>query len=91
MAFETFQESASMGEWLTKSGFSQDDLVSNLIGFYIGIGKLDRMKILKTCHPVSDETAQRVAAVLVKSETSSDELLDTLRSCLDKASREAPI
>lgn len=57
VAFESFQEFASVGERFTKSGFSQDDLVSNLIGFYIGIGKLDRMSILKKCHPVSKESA----------------------------------
>ena len=57
IAFEKFQESASIREILTQSGFSQEDLVSNLIGFYIGIGKLDRSSILKKCHPVSAETA----------------------------------
>ena len=41
----------------TNSGYSQEDLVSNLIGFYIGVEEVLRVDILKKCHPVSAESA----------------------------------
>ena len=44
----------------TDSGYSQDDLVSNLIGFYIGVNEVKRLDILRKCHPVSIETANAV-------------------------------
>ncbi len=62
--FESFQQRFRL---VTDSGYSQDDLVSNLIGFYIGIKDVQRMDILKKCHPVSKESAlalwDRVGAV----------------------------
>ncbi len=52
--FEDFQASAS---WFTDSGYSQEDLVSNLIGFYIAIGKIKRTDAIAACKPVSDKAA----------------------------------
>ncbi len=52
--FENFQLRFRL---ITDSGYSQDDLVSNLIGFYIGIKEVQRLDILKKCHPVSKESA----------------------------------
>lgn len=60
LAFETFQKDYSLGDRLTQSGFSQEDLVSNLIGFYIGIGKVNRLAILKKCQPVTAQTAYAI-------------------------------
>jgi hypothetical protein len=54
--FEKFQKLLGLGR-LTDSGYSQEDLVSNLIGFYIAVGEVDRLNILKKCHPVSDKSA----------------------------------
>lgn len=45
---------------LTDSGYSQEDLVSNLIGFYIAVGEVNRLSILKKCHPVSIKTAYSI-------------------------------
>ncbi len=57
--FENFQQ--LLGRiGLTESGFSQEDLVSNLIGFYIGIGEIERKTALKLCHPVSAKAAYAV-------------------------------
>ncbi len=41
--------------WLTDSGFSQEDLVSDLLGFYIAIGELSKEQVLELCHPASKE------------------------------------
>jgi len=59
LRFETLQLFA---EWLGigKSGFSQEDLVSDLIGFYIGLGEISQYNALKACHPVSLKAAQRI-------------------------------
>ncbi len=53
-SFETLQARMS---FMTDSGFSQEDLVSNLIGFYIGIGEISRRRALEICHPVSKQAA----------------------------------
>ncbi|OMH31857.1 hypothetical protein BGP75_16205 [Motiliproteus sp. MSK22-1] len=55
--FENFQTVLSFA---TDSGFSQEDLISNLIGFYIGIGEIEKITALKLCHPVSAKTAFKV-------------------------------
>lgn len=39
------------------SGFSQEDLVSNLVGFYVGVGEMTRAEALRLAHPVSEATA----------------------------------
>jgi hypothetical protein len=59
MKFENLQKVAG---WLriTDSGYSQEDLVSNLIGFYIATGEVNRMTAISACHPVSDQTAKRI-------------------------------
>jgi hypothetical protein len=46
--------------FITDSGYSQEDLVSNLIGYYIGVGEITKLKALKLCHPVSAETAYKI-------------------------------
>lgn len=57
--FEEFQKMLGSIR-LTDSGFSQEDLVSNLIGFYIGIGDVTQVAALKACKPVSDRTARKI-------------------------------
>jgi hypothetical protein len=56
LRFERLQQFA---EWIGigKSGFSQEDLVSNLIGFYIAIGEISTPVALRACQPVSATTA----------------------------------
>lgn len=54
--FENFQKILGWVK-ITDSGYSQEDLVSNLIGFYIAINEVSRLNILKKCHPVSDKAA----------------------------------
>ena len=68
MAFEEYQLSVEWGgiaDWLSDnlrgksydSGFSREDLVSNLIGFYVGIGDITKDQVISKCHPVSEEAA----------------------------------
>jgi len=52
--FEDLQSSFS---FVTDSGYSQDDLVSNLLGFYIGVGEITQEYALKLSHPVSAKSA----------------------------------
>jgi hypothetical protein len=52
-----FENLQSLFSAVTDSGFSQEDLISNLIGFYIGVNEVQRLHILKKCHPVSAESA----------------------------------
>jgi hypothetical protein len=69
-AFEQhqFDWEFSLVDWLSQqlrgkpydSGFSQEDLVSNLIGFYIGVGHVTKDQAIRMCHPVSRETAEKV-------------------------------
>lgn len=42
------------------SGFSQEDLVSNLIGFYVAVGEVTKADALTACHLVSKETSYAV-------------------------------
>lgn len=53
--FEGMQESLS---WLTDSGFSEEDLVSDLIGFYIAVRP--GVDYLGKCQPVSKEASLKV-------------------------------
>ncbi|WP_282177399.1 hypothetical protein [Vibrio nereis] len=55
--FESFQMLLSA---VTDSGYSQEDLVSNLVGFYIGIGLIQKEEAIRLCHPVSKETALEI-------------------------------
>ncbi|KLV05586.1 hypothetical protein ABT56_10975 [Photobacterium aquae] len=57
VSFESFQRFLSI---VTDSGFSQEDLVSNLIGFYIGVGDITQEKAIELCHPVSKQVALSV-------------------------------
>jgi hypothetical protein len=59
LKFENLQVFA---EWLGigQSGFSQEDLVSNLIGFYIGVGEITQFAALRACHPVSAKAAYEI-------------------------------
>ena len=58
--FESMQRFMGMGDLITDSGYSQEDLVSNLIGFYIGIGDIGKSEAIAACHPVSRETAEAI-------------------------------
>lgn len=57
LRFESFQKLLNP---VTDSGYSQEDLVSNLIGFYIGIGEIEKLAALQLCHPTSDKTAYKI-------------------------------
>ncbi len=69
--FESFQETLEGGGVANffselfrnksyDSGFSTEDLVSNIIGFYVAIGALTKKEAIKACHPVSEETAKKI-------------------------------
>ncbi|WP_150526510.1 hypothetical protein [Roseibium sediminis] len=71
LGFERLQQSLEFGGianfftemFLNKpydSGFSREDLVSNLIGFYIGVGEITKADAIAACHPVSEESATKV-------------------------------
>ncbi len=45
---------------LTDSGFSQEDLVSNLIGFYVAIGEISKQEALDKCHQVPTNDALKI-------------------------------
>lgn len=53
--FETVQNTIMSP--VTNSGFSQEDLVSDLIGFYIAVGEISREKVLELCYSTSSKTA----------------------------------
>ncbi|GKS89256.1 MULTISPECIES: hypothetical protein [unclassified Acidovorax] len=55
LEFEAHQE--FFPNFITDSGFSQEDLVSNLIGFHIAIGTVTKAQALAMAKPVSKETA----------------------------------
>lgn len=55
LAFESLQD--SFPDFVTNSGFSQEDLVSNLIGFYIACGLVTQAHVLAEAKPVSKEVA----------------------------------
>lgn len=55
LSFEGMQESLS---WITDSGFSAEDLVSNLISFYRAV--LPRNDYVSRCQPVSIEDARKI-------------------------------
>lgn len=57
--FEQFQ-AGWPGRWLTDSGYSQEDLVSNLIGFTIAVGLISKAGAIAACRPVSQATAERI-------------------------------
>ncbi|CAN7611172.1 hypothetical protein LJR129_004618 [Acidovorax sp. LjRoot129] len=44
-------------KFLTDSGFSQEDLVSNLIGFHIAVGTVTKAEVLAMAKPVSQAAA----------------------------------
>ncbi len=58
--FENFQRLWGLGDFVTDSGYSQDDLVSNLLGFYIAIGDVSKTEAIRLAHPVSRETAEAI-------------------------------
>ena len=58
-AFEGFQ-SGFPGALLTDSGYSAEDLVSNLIGFYIAVGAITKSAAIEACRPVSQATAENI-------------------------------
>lgn len=68
--FEKFQFSLEtrFTNWLSEtargksldSGFSNEDLVSNLVGFYVGIEDISAIDAVNLCHPVDKDTAEMV-------------------------------
>lgn len=57
--FESLQASF-LPSLLTNSGYSQEDLVSNALGFLIAVGETSRDEILETCKVVPRETAEAI-------------------------------
>jgi hypothetical protein len=55
-AFESFQ-GWFPESWVHHSSFSVEDLVSNLIGFYIAVGETTWDKMIAACHPISTSAA----------------------------------
>lgn len=55
LEFERHQE--FFPKFITDSGFSQEDLVSNLIGFHIAVGTVTKAQVISMARPVSKETA----------------------------------
>ena len=58
LAFETHQE--YFPRFITDSGFSQEDLVSNLVGFHIAVGTVTKDQVLAMAKPVSKAAALTV-------------------------------
>lgn len=52
--FESLQNSFPFN-WVTDSGYSQEDLVSNIIGFYVAIGATTIAQAKTMCHLVSKQ------------------------------------
>jgi len=57
--FENLQRAAGWFS-VTDSGYNQEDLVSNLIGFYIAVGEVSRVAAISACHPISDIAAKAI-------------------------------
>ncbi|WP_133510061.1 hypothetical protein [Candidatus Thiosymbion oneisti] len=57
--FEGFQNSFPWNV-VTNSGFSQEDLISDLLGFYIGIGDYTLPQVKAICKKVSTEAAEAI-------------------------------
>lgn len=55
LEFENYQE--YFPKFITDSGFSQEDLVSNLIGFHIAVGTVTKSQVIAMAKPVSKATA----------------------------------
>ncbi len=55
LEFEKYQE--FFPKFVTESGYSQEDLVSNLIGFHIAVGTITKSQVIAMAKPVSRETA----------------------------------
>ncbi|SFD89194.1 hypothetical protein [Paracidovorax konjaci] len=55
LAFESHQ--THFPRFITDSGFSQEDLVSNLIGFHIAVGTVSKAQVLAMAKPVSKAAA----------------------------------
>lgn len=58
--FERLQKNLGMWDLFTDSGYSQEDLVSNLIGFYIAVGELTKEEAIRIAHPVSQTSAESI-------------------------------
>lgn len=57
--FEDHQDSFPWS-LITNSGFSAEDLVSDLLGFYIAISEYSKESVLKLCHPVTKQTSLKI-------------------------------
>lgn len=55
LEFENYQE--FFPRFITDSGFSQEDLVSNLISFHIAVGSITKAQVISMAKPVSKATA----------------------------------
>lgn len=83
---------------IAKSGFSQEDLVSDLIGFYIGIGEVSKLEAIRACHPVSAAAAYAIwdregsvadhKNVSFSPQFAHQTGLDTTHGCQDECARQ---
>ncbi len=58
--FETKQRFMGLFDTITDSGFSQEDLVSNIIGFYIALNIISKTDAIALLHPVSQELSEHI-------------------------------
>lgn len=60
VGFERMQGRFPYGLASGDSSFSQEDLVSNIVGFYIAIGAVTKSQVLAAAHPVSKTAALQI-------------------------------
>lgn len=60
LGFERMQGSFPFGMITSDSSFSLEDLVSNLVGFYIAIGAVTKAQVLAAARPVSKTAALQI-------------------------------
>jgi len=60
LKFETKQRFMGIFDMITDSGFSQEDLVSNIIGFYIALNMISKNDAIARLHPVSQRTSEHL-------------------------------
>ena len=98
LEFEEHQE--FFPKYITNSGFSQEDLVSNLIGFHIAVGTTTKSQVIALAKPVSKDTAlaiwDRNGSVGsnknrgFKPMYSPDTSMETKTACIDECGGLAP-
>lgn len=60
LKFESKQRFFGLFDTITDSGFSQEDLVSNLVGFYIALNMVSKVDAIALLNPVSQELSEHL-------------------------------